>query len=163
MEYIKIGKIVNTHGIKGEIRIISNFDKKNIIFKPNFKLYIGIEKIEEIIKTYRRHKEFDMVTFNGYDNINQILKYLKQDVYINREDLSLTKEEYIDNDLIGMQVYTDHIIGTVKEIIKNKQDIIVIYGKKEFLIPKVDAFIKKVDLDNKIIYINEIEGLIDEN
>ena len=95
MEYIYIGKIVNTHGIKGELRIKSNFEKKDLVFKPNMTYYIGEEKVSEEVTSYRHHKEFEMVTFKGYDNINQVLKYLKKDVYVNREDLHLKANDYI--------------------------------------------------------------------
>lgn len=80
--YRYLGKIVNTHGIKGELRLLSNFDKKDLVFQPGFKIYIGEEKQEEIIKTYRHHKNFDMISLNGYSNINEVLKYLKMPVYI---------------------------------------------------------------------------------
>ena len=83
-DYIKVGKIINTHGIKGELRILSNFQYKDRIFKPNITLYIGENKIPEIIKTYRHHKDYEMVTFNNYNNINEVLKYLKSNVYIKR-------------------------------------------------------------------------------
>ena len=68
MEYIYVGKIVNTHGIKGEIRILSDFKYKNEIFKENFKLYIGTQKQEMIIKNYRKHKMYDMVLFYVFYN-----------------------------------------------------------------------------------------------
>ena len=71
MKYLYIGKIVNTHGIKGEIRIISKFKFKEKVFKKDMTIYIGENKDKEIISTYRVHKNFDMITMNGYDNINQ--------------------------------------------------------------------------------------------
>ena len=61
MEYICIGKIVNTHGIKGEIRILSEFPYKSLVFKQNFAVYIGKEKIKQTIQSYRHHKIFDIV------------------------------------------------------------------------------------------------------
>ena len=61
MEYVYIGKIVNTHGIKGELRIISDFDKKEIVFKPGFAFYLGDFKKKEIVNSYRRHKNFDRI------------------------------------------------------------------------------------------------------
>ena len=73
-EYIYIGKIVNTHGIKGELRLLSNFKYKNKVFLQNRKIYIGEEKKEEMIKSYRHHKIFEMITLYGYDSINEVLK-----------------------------------------------------------------------------------------
>ena len=91
MELIKIGKIVNTHGIKGELRILSKFPYKEKIFIKNMKLYIDKKDIETI-NTYRKHKNFDMVTFTGYTNINEVLKYKGKNVYVNKEDITLSKE-----------------------------------------------------------------------
>ena len=84
MELIKIGKIVNTHGIKGELRILSKFPYKEKVFIKNMKVYIDKKNIE-IINTYRKHKNFDMVTFEGYSNINEVLKYKGKNIYINKD------------------------------------------------------------------------------
>ena len=80
MDYIYIGKIVNTHGIKGELRIKSDFERKNIVFRPGFVLYIGKGYVPEKISSYRKHKDYDMVTFEGYNNINQVLNYKQRNV-----------------------------------------------------------------------------------
>ena len=73
MDLIYIGKIVNTHGIKGEVRILSDFEYKEEVFKINNKLIV--DNNELIIKSYRKHKNYDMVTFEGIDDINDVLKY----------------------------------------------------------------------------------------
>ncbi len=159
--YIYLGKIVNTHGIKGEIRILSDFDYKDIIFKKDFKIYIGKDKQEETINTYRVHKNYDMVTLNGINDINDVLKYKGQNVYINKEDI---KDLKVDEDYIGLDVYTDKYIGKITDILKGKNDILVIENEsKRYLVPKVDNFIKNIDFDNNKIYINNIKGLIDED
>lgn len=158
---IYIGKIVNTHGIKGEIRILSDIDYKKDIFKIGNTLYIGKHKTPLIIKTYRVHKNFDMVTFNDINDINEVLKYKGENVYINKNEIKI--DGYFDEELIGLEVYTYKLIGVVKEIRKGYQDLLVIEGNKEYLIPKIEPFINKIDIEDKKIYINSIEGLIDEN
>ena len=113
-EFIYLGKIVNTHGIKGELRIISNFKYKEKAFLQNRRIYIGEEHIEEVINTYRKHKMFDMVTLKGYTNINEVLKYINKNVYIKRNDLNLTSGEYLDKDLINLSVlFNSKMIGRV--------------------------------------------------
>lgn len=159
--YIYIGKIVNTHGIKGEVRILSYSNYKKEIFKINNHLYIGKNKEELTIKTYRVHKNLDMVTFDSINDINEVLKYKGENVYIKKEEIKI--DGYFDEELIGLEVYTDKLIGKVKEIRKGYQDLFVIEGNKEYLVPKIEPFIKKIDIENKKIYINNIEGLIDEN
>jgi len=163
MNYIYIGEIVNTHGIKGEVRIISDFKYKKEIFKNGFNLYIGLNKKKLVINTYRVHKNYDMVTFNGINDINDVLDYKGEKVYINRDEIEFSG--ILDSDIIGLNVYTDKNIGIVKDIMKTKaHDILVVYNdKKRYLIPYINEFIDKIDLDNKKIYIKEIEGLISED
>ena len=72
---VYVGKIVSTHGIKGEIRILSDFDYKEKVFKVGNKLII--ENQDYTIKSYRKHKNYDMVTLNNYNNINDVLFLMK--------------------------------------------------------------------------------------
>ena len=152
---INIGKIVNTHGIKGEVRILSSFSDKSI-FNPGNTLYICDDALK--ISTYRVHKNYDMVTFEGIDNINDVLKYKGMDVYIKREDIS----NFIIEDLIGYEVYTNKLVGKVERLISNIKYVILVLDNGS-MIPYIDEFIIKVDTDNKRVYIKEIEGLINEN
>ena len=164
MKYICIGKIVNTHGIKGELRIISHFKFKSQVFKKGNKLYIGKEKNKEIINTYRVHKNFDMVTFDNYNNINDVLKYKNNKVYINRDEFNFN--EYLDEDLIGMSCYIkDENIGIIEKIeyVKDNKSLIVIKNNKnqKKYIPNNKSFIENVDVLNNKVYIKYIEGLIE--
>ena len=162
MDYIYIGKIVNTHGIKGELRIKSDFEYKERIFVPGFTLYIGKGYTPEEIVTYRHHKDFEMVTFKGYDNINQVLNYLKMDVYVNKNDLKLNENEYILDELIGYSIIENSkYYGKVAEIVYNNINILLrIEGEKEFYIPNNPHFIKRVNQETKEIITENIEGLM---
>jgi 16S rRNA processing protein RimM len=164
MEYIYVGDIVNTHGLKGELRIISDFEYKDKIFKPDFKIYVGHEKEELVIRTYRPHKIYEMVTLDGVNDINDAIIYKGDQVYINRADLDINS--YLDEDLIGINVYSnDKLIGQVSLITSNKAHKILVVNNDNhrYLIPNVPAFIKKIDLKNRTLEINEIEGLLNEN
>lgn len=156
MNFISIGKIVNTHGIKGEVRIISSFEKKDLVFKPNFKLYIGEFKNVETINSYRKHKNFDMVTFQGIDDINEVLKYKGNIVYINKDDLNLQANDYLLSDLIGCQIIEgQQYYGEVTEILETKANILLKVRKdKEYFVPYLPEFITKVDLNKKEIEVN---------
>lgn len=152
MDYIFIGKIVNTFGIKGEVKIISDFYEKDKIFKKGFKLYISPMYIEEEISFTRVHKGYNLVLFKNYNNINEVLKYKGMGVYIKRSDLCLGKDEYLIEDLVGYQVYDeDKLLGKVEEISKNNNVLLKINSDKVFYIPFIDEFILKVDVDNKKI------------
>ena len=152
---INIGKIVNTHGIKGEVRILSNFSDKSI-FNVGNTLYVGDDSLK--ISSYRVHKNYDMVTFDGINDINDVLKYKGMDVFIKREDIS----GFILEDLIGYEVYTSKPVGKVDKLISNIKYVILVLDNGS-MIPYIDEFIDKVDNDKKIVYIKEIEGLINEN
>lgn len=161
MNYIKIGKLVNTHGIKGEVKILSDFTKKEIVFKPNFTLYLGNKKTALTISSYRYHKIFDMVTFNGISNINDVLEYKGLDVYINRDELELNND-YLLEDLIGLSIIENgNVLGKASEILYNNgNNLLSVSGSKNFYIPLKGNFIKKVDIENKIIEVENIKGLI---
>ena len=162
MDYVYIGKIVNTHGIKGELRILSDFLKKDIVFKPGFVLYIGDGYHEETIETYRHHKCFEMVTFRGYDNINEVLKYKGLNVFVKREDLHLNDDDYLLEDLVGLSIKEDgEILGKVIEIVYNGSGtLLMVEGTKKFYIPNNKEFIVKVDLKKGEIECRNTKGLI---
>lgn len=155
MRFIYIGKVTNTHALKGEIRIISNFEFKNKIFTKGFKLYIGHLKTEETIETYRRHKQFDMVKFVGIDNINDVIKYKGASVFINEEDLNLSDDEILTEELIGMKVYNDDsLVGNITEYREDNGNKNIRVNDK--LIPFNKDFISKIDKQNKEIHFHDI-------
>ena len=161
MKLIKIGKIVNTHGIKGELRLLSKFPYKDKIFIKDMIIYINKEN-KEVINSYRKHKNFDMITLNGYTNINEVLKYKGKNVYVNSDDIKLDKDKYLDEELIGLNViYENNIKGTILNIERyEKTCLLVISGEdKEYLIPYNDNIIDKIDIEEKKIYIKGIKGL----
>ena len=161
MDYVLIGKIVNTHGIKGELRLLSDFDKKDIVFKSNFNIYIGPTYIKETIKSYRHHKMFDMITLNGYNNINEVLKYKYMDVYVKRSDLDLKENDYLLEDLIGMKVIDNNeVIGKVIDYTQGSNVLLKVSGVKEFYIPLVDEYIINVDVKEKEIHTKNGKDLI---
>ena len=164
MDYILIGKIVNTHGIKGEIRIISDFEFKDKVFVPGFNIYIGKDKIKETITSYRHHKIYEMITMDGYNDINEVIKYLKENVYILKKDLKLNDNEYLDKDLIDFKVYeSDNLIGVVSNITyasETNKLLEVLNNDKKILIPFNDEFVININLQEKRIDVKLIKGMI---
>ena len=159
MTLIKIGKIVNTHGIKGELRLLSKFPYKNKVFINNMKIYIDKKDIE-VINTYRKHKNFDMITLKGYSNINEVLKYKGKYVYVDNNDIVLDNNKYLDEDLIGLNViYEDNNKGIITDIERYDKTVLFnIKGNdKEYLIPYNDNLIDKIDINDKKIYIKDME------
>lgn len=159
MEYIYIGKIVNTHGLKGEIKILSDFEFKNKVFIKDMPVYIGINYEKQIINTYRKHQEYDMITLNNLIKIEDVLKYKGLSIYVNKEDIKL--ETHLETDLIGFNVYMNDYVGNVLEIVKGVKYNFLLVNKT--LIPNIKPFIKNIDINNKRIDLNEWEGLFNEN
>ena len=153
---VLVGKYVKKHGIKGEIKVRSNFLYKDRIFQTGKKVFLKDQ--EFTIKGYRKHQEYDMLTFEGINDINQILSLKGNFLYANREDLGLKQEEYLDSDLIGLDLYQNNIfVGKVRDIAfitKNKKLLVINSHYVPF------ELIKKVDLKNKRIDIEEVLGLL---
>lgn len=161
-EYIYIGKIVNTHGIRGEVRILSNFEKKEKVFVGGMPIYIGRKKEKEIINSYRHHKNFEMITMKGYSDINEILRYKGLYVYIKKEDLKLEKDEYLETDLIGLTVLVDNNRrGTVSNIRDSGHNkfLVIQTEDREVFIPYQKEFISRVDFIDCTITITPIKGM----
>lgn len=155
MKYTFIGRIVNTHALKGEVRIVSDFEFKDRIFKENTLLYIGENKDKEIIETYRKHKQFDMVKFKGIDYINDVLKYKGSKVYIDESVLNLKDDEILISELINMDVYNDNkYVGKITEYRSDNGNNMLRVNNK--LIPYNKDFITKIDKENKSIYFHDI-------
>ena len=164
MDYIYIGDIVNTHGIKGEVKILSHFKYKSSVFIKGTSLYVGDSKQKLVINSYRKHKVFDMVTFVGIDDINDVLKYKGEPVYIDKNEVKI--DGILNEDLINMDVYgDDSFVGNVTGILNNGlYDILVIENNdKKSLVPNIDEFVLNIDVNNRRIDINVIDGLINEN
>lgn len=160
MNKIYIGKVVNTHGIKGEIRILSNFEYKDKVFKVNNKLIIGDKTYE--IKSHRIHKGYNMVTLDDYNNINDVLFLLKKDVYFNEEDLLLDNNQVLDSELLTYSVVNNRgEVGEVLEVFfaSETNKIIRVKFNKEYLIPYNSPMIKEINKNKKELVIELLEGM----
>ena len=156
MDKILIGKYVSTHGIKGEIRIKSNFKYKDRVFKKGNIILINNQ--EFIITNYRVHKEYDMLSLNGINNINQILNLKGSLVYIYKDLLNLGEFDYLDSDLINLEVYmSDKLIGKVENItyINDTKKLLIVNNN---YIPF--ELVKELNIKNKRIEIEEVDGLV---
>ena len=153
MNKLYIGTIVSTHGIKGEIRIISNLDEqvKKKIFKVDNNLLI--DDIEYKIRSYRKHKNYDMVLLNDYNNINEVLFLIKKKVYINNSYLSLTPLEDFDINYKEYKVNNKGKVLSIDNTGSNYKIIRLLIDKKEVLVPYNEHFIKKIDSNKKTVEI----------
>lgn len=159
MKEVYVGRIVSTHGIKGELKILSNFEFKDKVFVVGKKLIIDHK--DYIIKSYRHHKQFDMVTLNDYNDINEVLFLLRKKVYMLETDLELGNL-VLDEELITYRALTtDGKCGIIKEIFfasPNNKVIRVLFDK-EVLIPFNSPMIKEISKDRKEVVVELIEGM----
>ena len=169
MEKLKIGKIVGTHGLKGELKIRTDSDFAKERFEKGNDIIIRYQNQDLVftILTSRVHKGNYLVAFKDHQDINLVEKYLGSFVYGYKDEELLEDDEYFYTDLIGMEVVSSEgkVIGPVTSIYDNtRHDVLnVDYHGKNVGIPYVEAFIKEVDLENKKIVIELIKGLIDED
>ncbi|WP_323702591.1 ribosome maturation factor RimM [Mammaliicoccus sp. Dog046] len=164
---VEIGKIVNTHGIKGEIKVLSESDFTDVRFQVGQSVTVQNknEELNYTIASHRMHKNFHLLTFEGVNNINDIehLKGSKLFQEQENESIELEENEFYYSDIIGCTVFIkEDALGRVINIIETgANDVWVVKGDKEYLIPYIEDVVKQVDVDNKTIMIEPMEGLLD--
>ena len=158
-EMIYIGKTVSTFGIKGELKVISDFEYCDKAYKVGNKVLIN--NIEHIISGIRYHKNYVLLKIDNLNNINDILKYVGYNIYIKRLDLNLSKDEFLYKDLINSEVVDedDTKLGKIIEVVNGINVLIKVKGTKEFYIPLIDNYVKRFDLDKKILYTKNAKEL----
>lgn len=170
MKYLTLGYILKTRGLKGEVKVKSTTDFASTRYKKNNKVYLYNEKTSDLVevhvKSYNASLGFDYVSFVEFPDINLITPYISyQIVVIKEEQPPLGKDSYYFDDLIGCEVIcqTGEVIGRVIKIEQysaNETLRIRLNNQKDLLLPFVKAFIKNVDIENKKIDVELIEGMI---
>lgn len=169
-KWFNVGKIVNTHGIKGEVRVISRTDFPEQRYQVGNTLHLFRENKEPLelkIASYRTHKNFDLLTFEGYANVNDVEPLRDGILKITEAQLTnLDEGEFYFHEIIGCTVYTDQgeEIGPISEILTpGANDVWVVRGKngKDILIPYIEQIVKVVDIQSQKVIITPMEGLLD--
>jgi len=166
---LKVGKIVNTHSLKGEVKVISSTDFEEERFKKGSKLLItrGNQLIREVVvQSYRNHKNFLLVKFEGIDSVEEAEKLKNLQIKIDSDEVGeLEENEFYFHEIIGCQVFdeNDRNLGEIIDILTpGANDVWVIKGEegKEILIPYIEDVVKQIDITNKKVNIEVMEGLI---
>ncbi|WP_026906097.1 ribosome maturation factor RimM [Paucisalibacillus globulus] len=164
-----VGKIINTHGIRGDVKVlrVSDFEERFDIGNTLF-LVTGNKVVTElIIDGHRIHKGFDLVHFKGLDNINDVEHFKGSSLKIPESQLSeLEENEYYYHEIIGCEVFTSDgvSLGMVKEILSpGANDVWVVKQQKgkDILIPYIEDVVVEINIELKRIVIEPMEGLID--
>ncbi|MFJ8459803.1 MULTISPECIES: ribosome maturation factor RimM [Lysinibacillus] len=171
MEWFNVGRIVNTHGIRGEVRVLSTTDFEEERFVVGNKL-AAFKKDDKkptwvTIESMRRHKNFILLTFEGMHNINLVEPFKEGMLKVTKDQMSddlLAENEYFFHDIIGCSVVSEEgeTIGTVIDILQTgANDVWVVKGaKKEHYIPYIEDIVKGIKVDEKKIVIHVMEGLL---
>ena len=167
-QFLRVGVISSTHGIRGEVKVYPTTDDPE--------RFLDLDEV--ILDTGREHKILEIegvkffknqviLKFKGYDNINDIEKYLKKDLLVDREHaVELGENENFIADLIDMEVVTDEgkVLGTLTDVIETgANDVYAVKTPegKELLLPAIRDCIRDVNVDEKRMTVHVMEGLLD--
>ena len=165
-ELLECGRIINTHGVRGEVKIDPWCDSP-VLFEQLPCLYI--DGTAYSISQSRPHKGFVLCKLEGIDSLDQAMTLKNKVVYLDRDQVELEEGAYFIADIIGFSVYdtrTEQIIGTLEEVRPSPaSDLYCIATPRgQVLTPAVPAFVNRVDFENRRLELNTIPGMLpDEN
>ena len=157
---IEAGRIVNTHGVQGEVKIEIWLDSPR--FFKSFRRLVLPDGGERKILSAREHKGFVIARLEGVEDVNAAMCLKGRIVSVRREDAALPRGTFFLQDISGAKVVDEagSEIGTLTEVMETPaSNIYVVRGEREHLIPAVPEFIKKTDADAGIITVHLIEGM----
>lgn len=167
-ELFRVGVISNTHGIRGEVKVYPTTD--NVRRFDDLKEVIldtGKEQLILHVTSVKYFKKMVILKFKEFDNINDIIPYKGMDLLVTRENaIPLEEGEYYIADIIGSKVITDEdkILGTLTDVLQTgANDVYVVKTKdgKEVLLPSIEECILDRDIENKIVKVHIMKGLLD--
>lgn len=167
-QLLRVGVISNTHGIRGEVKVFPTTDDASRFEQlKEVILDTGKEQMTLHIAGVKYFKQFVILKFKEYDNINDIERYKGKDLYVTRENaVPLEEDEYYIADLLGCKVVTDDgkDFGILKDVMETgANDVYVVKTKEhgEVLLPYIDDCILNIDIENKVITAHIMPGLLD--
>ena len=165
---VRVGQIVNTQGLRGEVRIYPLTDNKERFEELEYVYLEDMTNLRLEIEKVRYKNQLVILKFKGLDSINDVEKFKNKYILIDKEDIKeLPEDTYYIFDLVGLDAYEEDntYIGKLVDVIQNSaQDLYVVEhkdNKKKILIPAVKEFIKQIDIEKNIIKVKFIEGMIE--
>ncbi|MBQ6921366.1 MAG: 16S rRNA processing protein RimM [Bacilli bacterium] len=169
MEYVSLGVIKDSFGLDGTMKIYSTTSNQAQRYKAGSKIFLynpqTSERKELNVIKYRQNGPFDFVKVEELNSPEEIKELKGQEIHAIKDDISLEKGMYFYSDLKGCDVVDkdNNILGTVKEVEEYPAQLTLRVGRKgksDFFVPFVKQFIKSIDIENKRILIEIIEGLL---
>lgn len=164
-QYLEAGKIINTHGIRGEVKIMPYCDSAELLAEFD-RLFIGKEHKEIEVVRARVFKGTVIAKLEGIDTVEEAEKLRNVMLYMHRDDLELDEDTYFIADLIGAEVRdadTGFVYGKIADVMQTgANDVYVVKGeKREYLVPAIADVVVSTDTDGGVITIRPLEGLFD--
>ena len=172
MQWFNVGRIVNTHGIRGEVRVLSTTDFEEERFAVGNRIAIFKKDAKKpewvVIEAVRRHKNFILLTFEGLNNINLVEQYKEGMIKITADQMGddeLGENEYYHFEIVDCHVFSEEgeEIGMVTEILQTgANDVWEIKSPKgkKYYIPYIEDVVKEIDVEQKKVIIHVMDGLL---
>ncbi len=169
MEQVTIGKIVNTVGLRGEVKVyvITDFPRERFKKGQRVSLYLedADERIDTVIATARKSQNCYILTFKNMSTIDDVQKYIGRLLLVDKQPEHLPKDFYYHSDLVGCRVFDENnqVIGQVSKVEDYPAHRTLRISRQEasdVLIPFIQVFIKNVDIEKKEIIVHIIEGML---
>lgn len=167
-EYLTVGKIVNTHGVKGELKVIPMTSDIN---RFDYLKFVWLEMegklTEYFVEKVRYHKNFVLVKLRGIENMDQAAALKERFLKVNRKHARpLEEDEYFIADLVDCDVYEkETYLGKITDVLQTGgNDVYVVNGGKygEVLIPAIRQVVREVDIESKKVWVELPEGLVEQ-
>lgn len=164
---LESGKIVNVHGLKGEIKVIPWCDSADFLCEFDV-LYIGSEKQPFDVEAARVHKNMALIKLKNIDTVETATSLRNKIIYIDRDDVELDEDTYFIQDLIGITVKdadSGEVYGKIKDVLQTgANDVYEVKGdERTYLVPSIEQVVIETDIENSLMLIRPLEGLFDED
>ncbi len=163
-EYLEAGKIVTTHGIRGEVKIMPYTDTPELLCEFE-RLFLGKNKDEVYIERSRTAKNMVIAKLEGINTVEDAEKLRSKILFMHRDDLELDENTFFIQDLIGMEVKdadSGFVYGKITDVLQNgANDVYVIKGDREYLVPAIPDVVISTDVESDLMIIRPLEGLFD--
>ena len=163
-EFLEAGKIVTTHGIRGEVKVMPYTDSPELLGEFD-RLFIGKNHEETAVERSRVFKSTVIMKLEGVDTPEAAEKLRNKLLYMHRDDLELDEDTYFIQDLIGLEVRdadTDKVYGKITDVMQTgANDVYVVTGDREYLVPAIADVVVSTDIDGGIMTIRPLDGLFD--
>ena len=158
--FLEAGQIVNTHGVRGEVKVVPWCDSPEFLCQFDT-LYLDGQPVR--VTGARVHKSNVLLTLEGVTDVNAAMRLKNKILQLDRRDITLPEGRHFLADLIGLEVLDDDTgarLGVIEEVLTPPaHEVYVVKGEKRYLIPAVDAFVKETNVDGGYVRVRLIEGM----